>query len=588
MKMNRSVFGVLLATVATVACGGDDSSAPVGAQPWSLDPTATTAGAGVAFCDQAMADVATYMSQFEGQMPPSDEYGGTAVVATIGEIPDGMNGFVSSDNAASQHQNFVNLMSLIQYDEELNAIPYLAESWDVSEDNTELTFHIRNDVFWHDGERTDAYDVAFTYEVATNPLTGFPNGNFWTYYERGPGAVEVVDSFTVKFKMQPHSEFLDPWRTLTIMPEHLLGDVDPVDLKQHPFGTVCPVGNGPFIFTQHRQDASWSFQANPSFPESLGGRPYLDRYVFRIITEQNTLLADLLTESIDVYIAVKPDQAERVQAAEDLELIRYPFRQYVFVGWNSRKPYLADKRVRQAITRGTNRAEMVDALVMGFGSVSNGSIPPFHWAYDADAGAESMSYDPEAAAELLEEAGWIDRNGDGVRENVDGDRLSMVIKYNLGNDIRRDVAEIMQAQLSQIGIEVKPQVVEWATLVNDITVERDFDGVVFSWVVEFKLDDTDLFHSDKYEDLYAFSGTKRADIDRLLEEIPLVVDRADALPLWEEYQRILLDEQPYTFVYFPERMDGVNMRLEDVVMDIRGEWINLKDWKIAPENRRRR
>jgi peptide/nickel transport system substrate-binding protein len=586
--MNRSILGTMLVTFAMAACGGSDANDPIGAQAWSLDASASTAGTGVAFCEQAMAGVAEFMAQYEGQMPPSDAYGGTAVVATIGEIPDGMNGFVSSDNAARQHQNFVNLMSLIRYDAEMTPQPYLAESWEMSEDNTELTFHIRDDVFWHDGERTDAYDVAFTYEVATNPLTGFPNANFWNFYEQGPAAVEVLDSFTVKFRMQPHFDPLDPWRTVAIMPEHLLRDVDPVDLKQHPFGTVCPVGNGPFVFTQHRQDESWSFQANPAFPEGLGGRPYLDRYVFRIINEQNTLLADLLTESIDVYISVKPDQAARVQSAEHVELIRYPFRQYVFVGWNSRKPQLADRRVRQALTMGTNRAEIVDALVMGYGSVSNGSIPPFHWAFDPDAGATSMSYDPDRAGALLDEAGWTDRDGDGVRENASGVRLSIVIKYNQGNDVRRDIAEIMQAQLSQIGVEIQPQVVEWGTLVNDITVERDFEGVVFSWVVEFKLDDTDLFHSRNLDDAYAFSGTRRADIDRLLDEIPLVVDRADAAPLWDEYQQILLEEQPYTFVYFPERLDGVNMRLQDVVMDIRGEWVNIKDWKIAPTNRRRR
>jgi peptide/nickel transport system substrate-binding protein len=80
----------------------------------------------------------------------------------------------------------------------------------------------------------------------------------------------------------------------------------------------------------------------------------------------------------------------------------------------------------------------------------------------------------------------------------------------------------------------------------------------------------------------------RPDIDRLLDDIPLVVDRSAAIPMWEEYQRLMMEEQPYTFVYFPERLDGVNMRLEDVVMDIRGEWVNIKDWRIAPENRRRR
>jgi len=245
-------------------------------------------------------------------MPPSARYGGTVVVGNIGEIPDGMNNHVSQGYTASQHQNFVNLVTLVQYDEDLNPTSYLAESWEVSDDVTEITFHIRDDVYWHDGELTDAYDVAYTFKRAIDPATAFPNTAFWTHYDQGPDGVEVVDSFTVKFRMRPHADFIDPWRAMAIMPEHLLKDVPSNVLSQHPYGTVCPVGNGPFVFVEHRQDASWTFQANPAFPAGLGGRPYLDRYVYRSITEQTTLLTELLTARLDVYIAPPPDHAQAI------------------------------------------------------------------------------------------------------------------------------------------------------------------------------------------------------------------------------------------------------------------------------------
>jgi len=552
-----------------------------------LEASLSEAGAGIPFCETATAGVVEFMSQFEGQMPPSARHGGTAVVGTIGEIPAGMNGFISTDYTASQHQSFVNLMTLVQYDENLNPLPYLAESWEVSDDATELTFHIRDDVYWHDGELTDAYDVAFTFRRVVDPETAFPNTAFWTYYEKGPDGVEVVDSFTVKFRMQPHADFIDPWRATTIMPEHLLEDVAATMLRQHPYGTVCPVGNGPFVFVEHRQDASWTFQANPAFPEALGGRPYLDRYVYRSITEQPTLLTELLTERLDVYIRPTPDQAKFIIDSDDVSLLQYPFRDYVFVGWNARRPQLADKRVRRAITMGTNRQEIVDALLQGYGTVANGSVPPFHWAYDPSIGREAMAYDQNAARALLDAAGWVDRDGDGVRENADGERLSISVKYNDGNDLRQGIAEIMQAQLAEIGIEVAPTVVEWGTLLDQINDPnaRDFDGVVIGWVVEFKLDDTDLFHSEKVDATYGWTGTQRPEIDRLLDQLPLVVDRDDAKPLWKQYQEFLVDEQPYTFFYFPERLDGVSNALRDVQMDARGEWVNIKDWWIPTDLR---
>jgi peptide/nickel transport system substrate-binding protein len=585
-RLTRSMLAAVAAAVVG-ACGGGEGGASREAGPWMLEASLSEAGAGIPFCEDVTARVSVYMSQFEGQMPPSELHGGAAVVGGIGEIPNGMNGHISQDYTASQHQSFVNLMTLVQYDENLDPMPYLAESWEVSDDNTEITFHIRRDVYWHDGELTDAYDVAYTFERAIDPETAFPNAAFWTHYDQGPDGVEVVDSFTVKFRMQPHADFIDPWRATTILPEHLLGDVPATMLRQHPYGTVCPVGNGPFIFVEHRQDASWTFQANPAFPDGLGGRPYLDRYIYRSITEQTTLLTELLTERLHVYLGPTPDQAQAVIDSDAANLMRYASRQYTFVGWNARRVQLADKRVRQALTRGTNRQEIVDALQQGYGTVANGSVPPFHWAHDPSVGREAMAYDQDAARVLLDAAGWVDRDGDGVRENGDGDRLSISIKYNDGNGIRQGIAEIMQAQLAEIGVEVAPTVVEWGTLLSQISdpTFRDFDGVVMGWVVEYKLDDTDLLHSRNFSGTYAFSGTLRPDIDSLLDQLPLVVDRTDAKPLWKQYQELLVDEQPYTFFYFPDRLDGVSKRLRGVEMDSRGEWLNIKDWWVPADQR---
>ena len=589
--MRQSRWALLITAAAfSGACAGGEGGPSTEAVPWSLDRGVAEIGDGIPFCDAAMANVAEFMGRFEGQLPPDDRYGGVAVVGSIGELTDGMNGHVSQLYSSTQHQNFVNQMTLVQYDGDLSPIPYLAESWEVSDDNTEITFHVRDDVYWHDGELTDAYDVAYTYERAIDPATGFPNSTFWTHYDQGPGGVEVVDSFTVKFRMRPHADFIDPWRTTTIMPRHLLEDVPSAELRQHPYGTVCPVGNGPFVFVQHRQDASWTFQASPAFPAGLGGRPFLDRLVYRIILEQTTLLTELLTENIDVQIAPRPDQAQAILDSDALELLRYSQRQYVFVGWNARRPQLADKRVRQAITKGTNRQEIVDALLQGYGRVANGSVPPFHWAYDESVGADAAAYDQDAARAILDEAGWIDRDGDGVRENAQGVPLAITIKYNSANQQRQDIAEIMQAQLAEIGIEVTPAVVEISTLIGQLTDSeaRDFDAVVMGWVIDFKLDDTDLFHSTKIDGPYAWSGTNRPDMDVYMDRLPLILDREEARPVWSEYEALVVDEQPYTFFWFPDRLDGVNRRLQDVVMDARGEWLNAKDWWIPADQRRGR
>jgi peptide/nickel transport system substrate-binding protein len=563
-----------MSAVGLAACGGGEGGAT---RTVSADP----------FCQQVIPAVEAYMTAARASHPaPTDpRYGGTVVVGSIGELADGMNAAVSSDYSATQHQQFVNLMTLLDYDAAGNPRPYLAESWEIADDNRSVTFQLRRDIFWHDGEQTDANDVAFTYVTVTNPATAFPNAAFWDHYVKGVEGVEVIDDFTVRISMEPHAEFLDPFRTVAILPQHLLGDVPPAELKQHPFGTQCPVGNGPFVFWSHTPQDRWVFEANPGFPEGLGGRPFVDRYVYRIIPEQTTLLTELLTQNLDVYLAPRPDQAQRILDDPNVELLRYPFRNYVLVGWNARRPQLADARVRRAITMGTNRQSIVDAILQGYGTVADGSVPPFHWAFDPN--APGLEFDPEGAKALLEEAGWTDRDGDGVRENADGIPLAFSIKYNTGNQQRQDIAEIMQAQLADVGVAVEPQVVEWATLLQQINTPelRDFDGVVMGWVVEFKLDDMDLFHSDRIDQPYAWSGTRNPQIDRLLEELALIVDRDEARARWAEYQQVLIEEQPYTFFYFPDRLDGVSTRMKGVVMDARGEWLNIREWYIDPASR---
>jgi peptide/nickel transport system substrate-binding protein len=481
---------------------------------------------------------------------------------------------------------FVNLMTLIQYDADLEPIPYLARSWEVSEDGTELTFHLRDDVFWHDGEPTTAYDVEFTYSRVVDPETGYNNRAFFANYGQEPGDVEVVDPYTIRFRLRPHAEFMDAWRTVPIMPRHLLEDVPPAELADHPFGQTCPVGNGPFRFVSHVVGERWTFEANPTFPEGLGGRPYLDRYVYRVIPEHATLLAELLTEGVDLYLAPDPDHADEVRDAEHLRFVSFPHRTIIFIGWNPRRPQFADSRVRRALTMGVDRRQMLEALRPGLGEVANTGVPPSHWAYNP-AFADSLSYDPDRARALLEEAGWVDRDGDGVRENADGVRMEFTIKTNQNRE-RERIIQIMQNQLQQVGVSAQPLVMEMGTLYGQITSpdQRDFDGFILSWETEFRLDDTSLFHSRAVDGGLGFSAMQDPELDQYLDTLQLILDRDEAYPVWQAYQARQMELQPYTYIYFSDRLEGVNRRLQDVVLDSRGEWAGLREWWIPEELRR--
>lgn len=517
-----------------------------------------------------------------GDVAEEDRYGGTVVVGAIGDIPT-VNPLTSTDHTANQVQMFVLFTPLIRYNEKFEPEPYGARSWDVNADTTLLTFHLRNDLFWHDGTPTTAYDWKFSYDRARDPSTAFPNGAFWTHY----GEAEAVDSFTFRVRMRPHAEFMDPWRSFTAVPRHVLEQVAPAELKNHAFSTATPVGNGPYRFVSRAPGQNWVFEANPQFPAELGGRPYIDRIVYRAIPEPTTLLTELLTGGIDYYINPPAEQAQRITASERARLVTFPDRAFVIIGWNQRRPMFKDARVRRALTLAIDRQAIVDGVLRGYGIVANSTIPPFFWNYDDQAGKD-LQYDPERAKQLLTEAGWTP-GPDGILRNAQGQPFRFEMKTNQGNQVRTDIIQIVQSDLRRVGIDVQPRVLEWGTLLSQINdpERRDFDALVIGWVTEFRIDDSDLFDCDKMKDPYQWVSYCDPETDRLLDRLPLIVSREQAKPVWAEYQRKIAQDQPYTFVYFQTRLEGVSKRLQNVQPDARGDFVGISRWYVAPGQRSR-
>lgn len=546
-------------------------------------PTDTGAAVDEEFCGTVMAKVDSFMATFSGQETLGDRYGGLAVAATVEDLR-GMSPRAAGGVLSAQHQQFVNLMTLLEFDENFEPAPYLATSWEVSEDQTELTFHLRDDVYWHDGELTTAYDVAFTYHTVTNPESLYPNPGFFRAYLPGEQGVEVVDSFTVKFNFQPHADMLEIWRNLAILPRHLLGDVPAAESWSHPWGAVCPVGNGPFRFVSRAPGESWTFEANPAFPAALGGRPYLDRYVYLNIPDNTTLLAQLLTGAVDLYVQMLPNQALTAEE-EGLTVSSFPYPSIFFIAWNSRVPELSDARVRRALTQGINRNQIIEGIQLGGAVLLNGSLPPVHWAFDSSLG-DSLPYDPDQARRLLEESGWVDRDGDGIRENSDGDPLEIELIYNQNLE-RRRVGEIIRVHLGEIGVQIRPSMLEMGTYSDRITLERNFEGALVTFETGFRVDDRDLFHSEAVDGPFAFSGTTDPELDRFLDTLQLIPDREEAYPIWQAYELRLQQVQPYTFLYSANRRNGVGPRLRDVVTDERGDWATIRQWWIATGDRER-
>lgn len=498
--------------------------------------------------------------------------GGTAVIGAGTDL-DFANPLVSVDAWTHQILRYALFVPLVRYGPDLEYEPALAESWEVIGD-TAVVFHLRDDVFWHDGRPTTAHDVLFTFERARDPATGFPNAGYFSRWTGG----EVVDSHTVRFSMEPHAEPLAGWPFTPPVPRHLLDSIPAERLRQAAFNRA-PVGNGPFRFVSRRAGDRWEFAANPDFPEALGGPARLDRLVWRVLPENATQITEIRIGEVDVVLQPRPEQVRDLAGRGDLRLVEAPSRQYLFVAWNGARPPLDDPRVRRALALAMDREAILNGLRKGFGRLAVGPILPFHWAYD-DA-LDPLPHDPDSARVLLDAAGIRDRDGDGVLETGAGEPFAVEIKVPASSDYNRDVAEAVRADLAELGVDASTRAVEASTLFADVTSpERNFDAALLAWTGDVRLDLHDTFHSEALDGPYQFASYANPRVDSLMDRASAELERDRATPLWRELQRILREEQPWTPIYYQNDAYLARQQLRGLRMDIRGALVNLPGWWI--------
>lgn len=512
-----------------------------------------------------------------GDVPEEARYGGTAVVAATGDIPT-VNPFALNDYLGGQVARHALFTPLVRLDAELEPRPWLAAGWEANEDTTRITVRLREGVSWHDGEPVTAADVAFTFRRAKDPRVGSPAQPYFSAWD----SVEVVDPRTLRFHVRPVANLFFGWTLVPVAPEHLLGDVAPEELAGHTFGSMSPVGSGPFRFASREPGDRWVLEANPAFPEALGGRPYLDRLVYRVVPDESTVLAELRSGEVDFYLKMLPSQAGQVRAAPDLRLAAFPFPAYSFVVWNTRREPFRDADVRRALTLGIDRQAIIDAVLEGYGRPATGPIGPWHWAYDT--AWRPIPFDPDSARALLEAAGWVDADGDGVRE-----RGGEALRFRLltpDNSLRRDMAVMMQEQLADVGVAVEPRVRDYASMAAALTgPERDFDAGLLALQPDLVVDQRSLWACDRQEQPFHFSGWCDPALDAVMDSMVHVRDRGRRRALLRRMNERVHRAQPFTFLYFEDRVDGLRERLRGVEMDARGELISVEDWWIHPAGR---
>ncbi|MBK5276138.1 MAG: peptide-binding protein [Desulfuromonadales bacterium] len=459
---------------------------------------------------------------------------------------------------------------LVKYDKNLTIVGDLAESFDVSKDGLIITFHLRHGVRWHDGAPFTSRDVLYTYRVIIDPKTPTAYAEDFKQVK----SITAPDDHTVTVSYaSPFAPALASWGT-SILPAHLL---EGKDITKSPLARQ-PVGTGPYRFKEWIAGQKIVLEVNPDYFE---GRPWIDRYIYRIIPDTSTMYMELKAGAIDL-MSLTPIQYSRQtisrQFTSRFNKFRYPSSGYLYMGYNLRHPLFGDKRIRQAITAAINKDELIQGVLFGMGQKSHGPIVPGRWAYNPD--VKDIAYDPKHAAELLAQAGWKEKNVEGILVRA-GKPFQFTILTNQGNQQRLQSAQIIQQRLKFIGIDVKIRIVEWATFLKEYIDKGNFEVVMLAWNISQDPDMYDVWHSSKTNPgELNFIGFKNAEVDRLLVEGRSTFDIDKRKQAYFRIQEILAEEQPYTFLYVPDALPVVSARIRGVEPAPAGIGHNQIKWYV--------
>lgn len=508
--------------------------------------------------------------------------------------PEQLNPLTSSDAASSEVLGYIFEGLLTRAPRTLELKPFIAEARPlVSKDKLTYTFKIRRDARFQDGRPLTGEDVLFSIKTVKCPLVNAP---FLRVYYNSVVDAQLIDPHTIQFiTKEPYFLNESVLGGITLLPRHyydpenLLKALSVRDLSQDPSKLPAsvkrfadnfnksysrsPMGSGPYKFNGWKTGQEIELVRDPNYwGNGKAGidQPHVDRLKFRIVNNFDAALIRLKSGSLDFMEVLQPVQHVRGTSSErfkrQFQKFEYFSPTYSYIGWNNAHPIFGDKRVRKAMTYFTDRKQMVKTILFGLGEVVDSPIYFFRPEYDKT--LPSHPYDPKKALELLKEAGWGDTDGDGLLDKViDGRRMPFrfEIKINSGNATRKSVALTLQDELKKHGILATVRELDWTIFLDDVKNHK-FDAVILGWQMPVSEPDAyQVWHSSQA----ANKGSnhiqyKNARVDRILEEYRREFDPRKRIELYREFQRILSDEQPYTFLFIGKWVSAVHRRFQGV------------------------
>ena len=472
--------------------------------------------------------------------------------------PSRLNPLLATDSASSEIAGYL-FNGLVKYDKDsVKIIGDLAKEF-YFENKTTLIFKLYKDVTWHDGAKFSAKDVVFTYNTLISPQIVSPYSSGFRFVK----SVESIDDFTIKVVYKkPYFKSLETWM-MGIIPEHILKDEE--NLMSADFN-IDPIGTGAYKLHQLEHSKNIILVANNNYFE---GRPKIDRISFHVIADPVTRFLMLKSQALDIG-SIDPMAYERKlnkKFFDKFNIYEKISRSYTYLGFNLRRDKFKNPKIREALSLAIDRDELVKILFFKHAKVCTGPFLPGTKAFNKDVKAPIKNI--AKAKQLLAEAGYNEKNP-----------FEFEIVTSNSNAVRPYAVEILQHQLKKAGVIVTMRVMEWQAFLNMVVFPSKFDAVLLGWGLSPTPDPYMFWHSDNdKQGGFNLIGYNNPKIDNMIELSQTMIDRDKLSKIWQEMFQIIVDDNPYLFLYIPNSITAVSKEIKNIEPALGGIWHNYIEWE---------
>ncbi len=477
----------------------------------------------------------------------------------------------------------------------LDILPMIAESWEWSNDSLSLRMKLHDDVTWTDGEKLTTDDILFSFDIYSDSVVQSRlYETIETLFLNEDNSVNLKKSFTVVSPFELVVHFTPDKNpslydlSVPIVPKHIFEKISRKELAESD-KKYEPVTSGAYKLFKWNKNQDIILAANEN--SFLYSKEMPEQLIFKVIPEYTSRINQLEKKEIDIMEKVKTEDVKSIEQSNDLVVNSTTGREYDYIGWNNidveafkeNKTYKPNKlfgnpSIRKALTYAINRKEIIDEYLLDYAEISNSPVSSI-FKREINKDLEPIKYDPEKAKEILKQNGWKDSNNDGIIDK-EGTEFKFTLSIPTGNPLREFASTIIQNNLRSVGIEMKIETYELGMFIDNL-YNKSMDAYMAAWFIPIPLQFKPYWYSDPDIAPANFVSYRSKKADDILDKLDKRISDKNYISYVREFQKILYDDQPVTFLYWTPNFTAYNKRIGNIDISPYGVITHCWEWKIA-------